>query len=58
MNKFDSFCSEMWLDHCDGQIVLTSADPMSPRLTLEEYKDIYMWSLLGIFYKREWLTNE
>ena len=48
----------MWLDHCDGQIVLTSADPMSPRLTLEEYKDIYMWSLLGIFYKREWLTNE
>ena len=53
MNKFDSFCSEMWLDHCDGQIVLTSAD-----LTLEEYKDLYMWWLLGIFYKREWLANE
>ena len=48
----------MWLDHCDYQEVLTSADPMVPRLTLEKYKDLYMWSLLGIFYKREWANNE
>ena len=53
MSKFDSFCSRMWLDHCDE-----NNDVLSTRLTLEEYKDLYMWWLIGIFYKREWLAYE
>ena len=53
MKKFDSFCNRMWLDYCDE-----NNDLLSTRLTLKEYKDLYMWWLRGIFNKREWVNNE
>ena len=53
MRNFDSFCNRMWLDYCDE-----NNDALSTRLSLEEYKDLYMWWLLGVFYKREWVNNE
>ena len=40
-------------DYCDE-----NNDLLSTRLTLKEYKDLYMWWLLGIFNKREWVNNE
>ena len=51
--NFESFCTRMWLDYCDE-----NDDPLSVRLTLEEYKDLYMWWLLGIFYKLEHSDNK
>ena len=53
MSKFESFCSRMWLDHCDENKTL-----LSNALTYEEYvKRNWIW-LLEKYSQREEKDNE
>ena len=53
MSKFESFCSRMWLDHCDENKTLYS----NP-LTYEEYvKRNWIW-LLDKYSERKEKDNE
>ena len=53
MSKFESFCSRMWLDHCDENKNLHSN-----ALTYEEYVERNWIWLLEKYSQREEKDNE
>ena len=54
MQKFDSFCTRMWLDYCDEQ---DDWQTVPTRLELEEYKRTYNDWLFDKFINQKGVVN-